>query len=67
MRKQFEQYLHIYDFDHVSDNVFIDKVFNSFRFLLVMLCIEGHFLIEQIQKFSLDFGEEINVLLHKFF
>jgi len=30
MGNQLEQYLHIYDFDHVPDNVFIDKVFDSF-------------------------------------
>jgi len=52
---KFEQSLHIDDFDHVSDNVFIDKVFDSFGFLLVMLSIECHFLIEQIQKLPLDF------------
>jgi len=55
MRNKFEQDLHIDDFDHVSDNVFIDEVLNSFGFLLVMLSIECHFLIEQIQKLSLNF------------
>jgi len=55
IRNKLEQDLHIYDFNHVSDNVFIDKVFDSFGFLLVMLSIECHFLIEQIQKFSLYF------------
>jgi hypothetical protein len=55
MRNKFEQDLHIDDFNHVSDNVFIDKVLYSFGFLLVMLCIKCHFLIEQIQKLSLNF------------
>ena len=67
MGNKFKQYLHINDFDHVSDDVFIYKVFDSFRFLLVILRIERHLLIEQIQKFPLNFGKEINVLLHKFF